>query len=79
MGFNCFKVAEQLRGHSLFFTTTSPGALDSFDRPQKNERLNQPWCYPVVLNPRSLDGEPLTNMSLVFSGGTETDQWNGMS
>ena len=31
----------------------------SFNRPQKDERLSQPWSHPVVLNLGSLDWESI--------------------
>ena len=54
MEFNCLKATEALREDSLLFTAKSPGVpcvhLDSFDQPQKDEKLSQLWNHPMVLN-----------------------------
>ena len=37
--------------------TLSPQEVCSFDQPQKDERLSQPWGHPVVLNQGPLNWE----------------------
>ena len=48
---------EPIRGGSLLFTKVPRIPWYSFYRPQKDERLSQPWSHPVVLSTGPLDWE----------------------
>ena len=50
MGFNYLKVRAPLRRQFTFYHWVPRNFWYSFDRPRKDERLSQPWSYPVVLN-----------------------------
>ena len=57
MGFNYIKATEPLRGDINFYHSVPRISWYLFNRPQKDERLGQPWSHPVVLNLGSLDWE----------------------
>ena len=52
--------ASRLQSHyeeAVYFLSLSSLTGYSFSRPQKNERLSQPWSHPVVLNMGPLDSK----------------------
>ena len=73
MGFNCLKATATLRRHFTFYHSVPRNSWYSFYRPQKDERLSQPWSHPVVLNTGLLDWKssalttrPLLHSSQIF-------------
>ena len=56
-GFNCLKATATLRRQFTFYYLVPRNSWYSFYRPQKDERLSQPWSHPVVLNTGPLDWE----------------------
>ena len=66
-GFNCLKDRATLRKQFTFLPLSSQKFLYSFYQPGKDERLSQPWSYPLVLNTGPLDYESsaLTTRPLV--------------
>ena len=68
MGFNCLKATEPLGGDSFLFTTKSPETPTHFVDPRKDERMSQPWNYPVVLNtgPKHRESSALTTRPLTI-------------
>ena len=57
MGLNCLKVRVTSRRQFTFYHWVSRNLWYLFYRPQKDERLSQPWSHPVVLNTGPLDWE----------------------
>ena len=57
MGFYCLKARATLRRQSTFYHLVPRNSWHSFCQPLKDERLNQPRSYPVVLNTGPLDWE----------------------
>ena len=69
MGFNCLKAIATLRRQFTFFHSVPRNSWYSFYRPQKDERLNQSWSHPVILNMGPLDWESsvLTTRPTIFT------------
>ena len=65
MGFNYLKAIEPLQGDSLL--SSQEVDRDSFDRPEKEERLGRSWSHLVVLKPGSLEWESSTLWDLCMS------------
>ena len=59
MGFNCLKATATSRREFTFYHSVPRNFSYSFYRPQKDERLSQPWSHPVVLNTGPLDWESI--------------------
>ena len=57
MGFNCLKATATSRRQFTFYHSVLRNSWYSFYRPEKDERLSQPWSHPVVLNTGPLDWE----------------------
>ena len=47
VGFDCFKARATLKRQFIFYQKVPRNSWYSFYQPQKDERLSQPWGYPV--------------------------------
>ena len=50
MGFYCLNATTTTRRQFIFSPLAPRKSWYSFDRPQKDERLSQPWSHQMVLN-----------------------------
>ena len=57
MRFNFLKARAGSRRQFTFYHWVPKNSWYSFCQPRKDERLSQPWSYPVVLNTGPLDWE----------------------
>ena len=60
IGFNCLKARATSRRQFTFYHKVPRNPWYSFYRSWKDQRLYQPWSYPVVLNMGPLDWESST-------------------